>query len=146
MNKIFFFGISLILFSACYKGQSVDLIIHNAKIHTMDENNHEYEAIAITDGKIVEVGPDRQIQNKYAADEMIDARGRDLYPGFTDAHGHLLGLAQQKLNADLVGSKSMNEIIVRLEKYASRTGKKFIVGRGWINRFGRKPLCQTIQK
>jgi predicted amidohydrolase YtcJ len=131
MNKIFFFGVLLALFSACYQGQSVDLIVHNAKIYTLDGNNHEYEAMAIRDGKIVEVGPDRQIQNKYAADEIIDAGGRDMYPGFTDAHGHLLGLAQQKLNADLVDSKSMNEIIVRLEKYASRTGKKFIVGRGW---------------
>jgi len=40
------------------KGQSVDLIIHNGRIHTMDENNTIYEAIASRDGKIVEVGPD----------------------------------------------------------------------------------------
>ena len=121
----------LMLLSSCYKGQSVDLIVHNARIHTMNEQNEVYQAMAIKDGKIVEVGPDRQIQNKYAADEILDARGKDIYPGFTDAHGHILGLAQQKLSADLVGTRSMDELLVRLEKYASRTGKKFLVGRGW---------------
>lgn len=129
--KHFYFLLILALFSSCYKGQSVDLIVHNAKIHTMGEDGKVYDAMAIKDGKIVEVGPDRQIQNKYSADEFIDAGGKDLYPGFTDAHGHLLGLAQQKLSADLTGSRSMEEMLVRLEKYASRTGKKFIVGRGW---------------
>lgn len=125
------FLLALCLLSSCYKGQSVDLIVHNARIHTMGEDDKVYEAMAIRDGKIVEVGPDRQIQNKYTADEFIDAGGKDLYPGLTDAHGHLLGLAQQKLSADLTGSRSMEEMIVRLEKYASRSGKSFIVGRGW---------------
>lgn len=129
--KIISFLAALLLLSSCYKGQSVDLIVHNAKIHTMGEGDKVYEAMAIKDGKIVEVGPERQIQNKYRADEFIDAGGKDIYPGFTDAHGHLLGLAQQKLSADLVGSKSMDEMLIRLEKYASRTGKKFIIGRGW---------------
>ncbi len=131
MKKIYFLITALFLLSACYKGQSVNLIVHNAKIHTIGEDDKVYEAMAIRDGKIIEVGPDRQIQNKYSADEFIDAGGKDVYPGFTDAHGHLLGLAQQKLSADLVGSKSMDEMLVRLEKYASRTGKKFVLGRGW---------------
>lgn len=121
----------LVLVSACYKGQSVDLIIHNAKIHTIDEAENISQAIAIRDGKIIEVGPERQIQNKYATKEIIDAKGKDIYPGFTDAHGHILMLAELKLSADLIGSRSMSEMLVRLEKYASRTGRKFVVGRGW---------------
>lgn len=120
-----------LLVASCYKGESVDLIIHNAKIHTINDQNEVQQAMAIRDGKIVEVGPDRQIQNKYSTDEIIDAGGKDVYPGFTDAHAHLLGLAQQRLSADLVDVKSMDEMLVRLEKYASRSGKKFITGSGW---------------
>lgn len=113
------------------KGERVDLVIHNAQVHVMDENMSVEEAIAIRDGKIVEVGPERQILNKYRSDETIDALGKDVYPGFTDAHGHIFAYANQKMSVDLVGCKSMNEVIYRCEKYLSLTGKKFIVGRGW---------------
>lgn len=123
-------GFSLTL-TACFKGKSVDLIIHNAQIHTMNEKGEVHEAIAIKDGKIVELGPERQILNKYTADGEIDAGGKDVYPGLTDAHGHMLMYARQRLNADLVGSKSFDEVLVRLEKYQSKTNRTFIVGAGW---------------
>lgn len=131
MRTIFTLGTILFALSACYKGKSVDLIIHNAKVHTLVDNAEIAEAIAIKDGKIVEVGPERQILNKYSSDEEIDAEGKDVYPGFTDAHGHILSYAKQLLSADLVGSKSMDEVLVRLEKYQSKNIRKFIVGRGW---------------
>lgn len=117
------------------KGERVDLIIHNAQVHVMDENMTIEEAIAIRDGKIIELGPERQILNKYRSDETIDALGKDVYPGFTDAHGHIFAYANQKMSVDLVGCKSMNEVIYRCEKYLSLTGKKFIVGRGWDQTF-----------
>lgn len=121
----------LFLLNSCYKGKSVDMIIHNAKIHTMNDQNDIHEAMAISDGKIVEVGPERQILNKYSTEEEIDAKGKDIFPGFIDAHGHILSYAKQLLSADLVGSKSFDEVLVRLEKYQSKHNRKFIVGRGW---------------
>lgn len=131
MRSLFALFSLLFALSACYKGKSVDLIIHNAKVHTMVDNAEIAEAIAIKDGKIVEVGPERQILNKYSSDEEIDAEGKDVYPGLTDAHGHILSYAKQLLSADLVGTKSMDEVLVRLEKYQSKNKRKFIVGRGW---------------
>lgn len=131
MRSLIALGTLIFALSACYKGKSVDLIIHNAKVHTLVDNAEVAEAIAIKDGKIVEVGPERQILNKYSSDEEIDAEGKDVYPGFTDAHGHILSYAKQLLSADLVGSKSMDELLVRLEKYQSKNNRKFIIGRGW---------------
>jgi predicted amidohydrolase YtcJ len=131
MKFILFLSSLLLIVSACYKGKSVDLVIHNAKVHTLVDNSEIAEAIAINDGKIVEIGPERQILNKYSAEEQIDAEGKDIYPGFTDAHGHILSYAKQLLSADLVGSRSMDEILVRLEKYQSKNNRKFIIGRGW---------------
>jgi len=121
----------LLILNSCYKGKSVDLIVHNAKIHTMNDANVVSEAMAIKDGKIVEVGPERQILNRYSANEEIDAGGKDVYPGFTDAHGHILSYAQQILSVDLVGCKSMDELLVRVEKYQQKNNRKFIIGRGW---------------
>lgn len=123
--------LTLGVLSACYKGKKVDTIIHNAVIHTMKDDNHWYEAIAIAQGTIIEVGPEQQILNKYRADEIIDASGKDVYPGFTDCHGHLLLYAKNLLSADLTGSKSFDEVLVRLEKYQQKHHRKFIVGSGW---------------
>ena len=130
-KNIFLISFLALLLSSCMKGEKVDLIIHNAVIFTMNNEYSIHEAMAIRNGKIIEVGPERQILNKYRADETIDAKGKDIYPGFTDAHGHLLLYAQQKLSLDLVDSKSLNEVLVRCEKYKSLKGKDFIVGTGW---------------
>ena len=121
----------VVLLFSCYKGKTVDLIVHNARIHTMNQTGDIAEAMAIVDGKIIEIGPERQILNKYSAEEEIDAGGRDVYPGLTDAHGHILAYARQKLSADLTGSKSFDEILVKLERYQSEFKRPFIIGRGW---------------
>lgn len=114
------------------KSQKVDLIIHNAQIHTLDPNNTIYEAIAIKDGKILELGPQRQILNKYSAKESIDAQGKEVYPGFIDAHGHMLMYAKQLLGVDLRGVRSQEELVLRCEQYkATHPNLKFLIGRGW---------------
>lgn len=121
----------LFALSACYKGKKVDLIIHNGKIHVMNDAFKISEAVAIENGKIVEVGPERQIMNKYRAETIIDAQSKDVFPGFHDSHGHIMSLAKKMLNADLEGSRSYYEVIARLEKYQSKTKKKILIGRGW---------------
>lgn len=117
------------------KGKRVDLVIYNAKIHSMNESDQVYQAIAIKDGKIVELGPDRQILNKYSAAEEVDAQGKEVYPAFTDAHGHMMSYARLKCSADLVGTQSMEELLNRVEKYAQKKKRVCIVGRGWDQSF-----------
>ncbi|MGB9929142.1 MAG: amidohydrolase [Methanosarcina sp.] len=63
-------------------------IIKNAKIYTMSEAGIlENADILIQDNKIVEIGA---INEKDAeADEIIDANGKLVFPGFIDAHSHV---------------------------------------------------------
>lgn len=129
--KILFFACLLTLISSCYQGRSVDLIVHNGVIYSMDDQNHVYEAMAIDDGKIIELGPERQILNKYKASEKVDAKGKEVYPGFTDAHGHILSYASQKLQADLVNAKSFQEVLDRLNQFNKSHPSSFLRGRGW---------------
>src|SRR5690554_5242588 len=129
--KYLTFFILLFALSSCYKGKSVDLIIHNARVHVMNDKLEIAEAIAIKDGKIVEVGPERQILNKYTADVIINAQSKDIFPGFHDAHGHIMSLARQKLNADLRGTRSYFEMISRLEKHHAKTKQEILIGRDW---------------
>ncbi len=44
--------------------------------------------IAIQDGKIMDILSNSEILQKYQADEIIDAKGKMLSPGFVDSHSH----------------------------------------------------------
>ena len=72
-NNILITFIIFLSLGSCMKSEEADLVIFNANIYTMDESNSVLEAMAIRDGKILECGPDRQILNKYAYAESIDA-------------------------------------------------------------------------
>lgn len=123
----------LVLFSlgSCMKSEKADLVVFNANIYTMDESNSIAEAMAIRDGKILESGPDRQILNKYAYAESIDAGGKEVYPGFIDAHGHLMSYAELLLGIDLVGCVSQVEMVQRVQDYKTKSNKTVLVGMGW---------------
>ncbi len=146
MKLVFTSLFVLLLLTQCMKGQHVDLIVHNATIHTMNEYNDVEEAMAIRGGKIIEIGPERQINNKYSADEYLDAENSIIYPGLIDAHGHMMSYARMLLSADLFGSTTLQEIVVRLEKYDQKNKLPFIVGRGWdqTNFSSHEPLTNAL--
>ena len=119
------------LLTACMKAEHADLVVFNAQIHILNENNDVFEAMAIKDGKIIETGPDRQILNKYSYTSSIDAVGKEVYPGFIDAHGHLMSYAELLLSADLVGCTSQQEMVQRVQAYQKKSNKPVLLGMGW---------------
>ena len=129
--KFSLFMLLVLATTSCMKGVKVDLVVHNGKIHCMDDQNTIEEAMAIRDGIIVEVGPERQILNKYRADEEVDAKQKDIYPGFTDAHTHMFSLAKQNLGVDLTDCSSMEEVEHRVKSYLKNKKRTFVIGRGW---------------
>ena len=126
-NYLLLITISVLL-SSCFKGQKVDLIIHNGSIHTLNETNDSYEAMAIKDGKIVELGAERQILNKYHSEKEIDAGKRDIYPALTDVTVDLFEGINQQLSLNLTNTYSFEELIVRIEKHIQKTKENFIIG------------------
>jgi len=116
-----------VLLTSCFKGQRVDLIIHNGEINTLNETNEVQEAIAIKDGIIIEVGPERQILNKYTAEEEIDAGSRSVYPSLSDFNVQLFEGAKKQLALDLSNTSSEDEMLVRLEKYDQRFQHDFVL-------------------
>lgn len=120
------------LSSCAFKNKDADLVIHNARIISLDPEGHEYQAMAIKDGRIVELGPERLILNGYSAKESYDAAGRMVYPGFIDGHCHFFGYGLNKQKADLSGTGSWNEVIDRVMAFArTRRDTGWILGRGW---------------
>jgi len=129
MRKILFLVI-LFGLNACMKSESVDLVIFNANIHGLDEKNQTHQAMAIRNGKIIEMGPDRQILNKYRFENSIDAEGKEIYPGFIDAHGHLFSYAELKLGANVLGCESEEDMLTRVHQYQDNSKRDIVIGLG----------------
>jgi len=112
--------------------QQADLIIYNAKVYTVNDDFDITESLAIRDGIILEVGKSEAILQKYSADELIDLDGKAVYPGFIDPHCHFYhyGLGLQR-NANLVGTKSFDEVIEVLREHHKKYPSEWILGRGW---------------
>lgn len=122
----------LLIYSCKHNMEQVDLIIHNAKVYTVNSDFDIAESIAIRNGIIADVGSDEEILSKYISEESIDLDGKVVYPGFIDAHSHFYhyGLGLQR-NADLVGTGSFEEIIEKLKQHHAKHPSGWILGRGW---------------
>ena len=68
------------IFSSCTENEPVDLIVHNAKIYTVNALFDISEAMVIKDGKIIAIGPEHEIMNRYYSPNTVDAKKRPIYP------------------------------------------------------------------
>ena len=130
MKKLFLFSIAAVLTSCAVK-KPADMVVHNAKVYTVDKGFSVAEAFAVKDGKILETGKSERIRKRYKAAGNLDAEGKFIYPGFIDGHAHFYGYGEGLQDVDLVGTKSWDEIIKKLTDFAAENKEGWIVGRGW---------------
>ena len=129
MKTLYTLLLSALALASC-STEKADLIIHNAKIYTVNDAFDIKSAVAIKDGKFIAIGGE-EILSKYNANDLLDIKGLAVYPGLIDAHCHFyqLGLAQEQV--DLRGSKSVEEIIDRINAHLKENNDDVILGRGW---------------
>jgi len=120
-----------VLIASCASKEEADMLIIGAKIYTCDSSFAETEAIAIKDGKIIATGSTEELKGDYSTKETIDAKGAYIYPGFIDAHCHFSGYALSSYRADLIGTKSFEEVLDKLVEYEQTNDLRWIYGRGW---------------
>ncbi len=71
------------------QAQSADLVIRNAHIWTVDQNNTTAQAVAVDNNKFIYVGTDAGVESFITENtEVIDAGGKLVLPGFNDNHVH----------------------------------------------------------
>lgn len=130
-NILYIFSI-LIILSSCNAPIEVDMLVHDAQIFTVNENFEMAEAMAIKDGKIVAIGTNEEIKAKYWADESLNLNHQYVYPGLIDAHSHFIGYGQGLVSrANLVGTKSFEKAIERLQAFEKEFPAEWLIGRGW---------------
>jgi predicted amidohydrolase YtcJ len=101
---------------------------------TLPCESHSYaEALAVKDGKVLAVGDNKSIlKRKGRETKVIDLKGEFVLPGFNDAHLHLASGGFEKLNLDLVGTKSLADMQQRIaERVRTSEPGGWIRGRGW---------------
>lgn len=114
-----------------YGQKKADLILYNAKIYTVNKNFDVAEAIAIKNGKILEVGKSISILKNYTSSKKINLKNKIVYPGFIDAHAHFFGYGSWLQQANLKNSKSWDEILAILKNFSKSHPEGWLLGRGW---------------
>lgn len=103
-----------------------DLVLHNGKIVTMDNEESIKQSIAVKFGRIIDVGTNDDIE-PYIGNEtkIIELNGRTVIPGLIDSHSHFINTgSERKIYIDLseeAGVNSISDIQAILKEKASKT-------------------------
>ena len=103
--------------------QPADLILHNAKIATIDRAKPQAKALAVAGGKFIAVGDEADIMALAGAQtKIIDARGRTVIPGLIDSHVHVIrGGLNYNLELRWDGVPSLADAMRLLREQVART-------------------------
>jgi predicted amidohydrolase YtcJ len=105
------------------------------------------QALAARDGRIVATGTDAEIRKLAGPKtQIVDLGGHFVLPGLNDAHVHLANAGFEKLNVNLVGAKSLAEMLARIAAAAKTTpAGEWLVGRGWDHTLWQDPKLPSRQ-
>ena len=121
--------------------QSVDLILTNGKVLTVDDQFSIQDTVVVNDGRIVATGGS-SLTSQYASDNVVDLDGKVLMPGFNDSHTHIRGRPQRYI--ELGDATSIVEIQELIQAKIVEIGEgEWITGYGWSEDEldeGRRPL------
>src|SRR5216684_5624528 len=127
---------------------SLGLIVHNAKVTTLQSGRPEAEAFAVRGERIVAVGGDADIMGLRAGNtRVIDAGGRRVIPGLNDSHFHLVrGARDYNLELRWDGVESLQRGLQMVREQAMRTPRGHwvrVVG-GWSPYQFREKRMPTV--
>jgi predicted amidohydrolase YtcJ len=123
--------------------QTADIIFVNGDIYTgavlsympgsKAPTPQRVQALAVRDGRIIAVGSNNEVRKLHGkTTRTVDLQGRFVMPGFNDAHLHLASAGFEKLNVNLVGTKSLDEMKARVaDRVRTAAPGEWILGRGW---------------
>lgn len=100
-----------------------DLILVNGQFHTVDRENPIAEAVAVRDGKFLEVGTVAEVMQHHCdGTKVVDLKGHTAIPGLNDSHLHLIrGGLNYNLELRWEGVPSLADALRMLKEQALRT-------------------------
>ncbi len=129
----------------------MDLLMINGKIRTMDVKGTIAQAVGIRHGQIDIIGTTEQVlETKIRKDEVIDLKGKTVFPGFIDAHNHMIyyGTELLGINCRAQSIRSIDDIVKEIaEKVDSSPPGRWLRAYGYDDALleeGRHPRCQDL--
>lgn len=110
-----------------------DLILHNARVYTVDAQQPWAEAVAIRNGRFLAVGSNTEILTLAGPHTTrVNGRGRLALPGLIDSHLHFLQVAVRRRQVSLFGIPDLDTVRQRLATVVAQTPpSEWILGWGW---------------
>jgi len=109
-----------------------DLLLEGGHVYVSSSAAPRRASILIRSGKIVSVGDPAAARREAPSAERVDLGGAFIFPGWSDAHGHLAGLGKALETAALRGAESPEEAGRRLAAAAATLpADAWVEGRGW---------------
>src|SRR5208282_5321993 len=110
-----------------------DLVIHNAKVHTVDPSRPEAQALAIVGDRIRAVGSEDDIRTWIGpGTRVLDAHGGAVLPGFNDSHVHFVDGSSLLSQVHLADVTTREEFTRRVAAYAKGLQKgQWVLGGNW---------------
>ena len=156
ITRIFMATLAAFALTACGAEDTAELpragrIFEGGTIYTGVADGAMVQVVAIgSNGRIIYAGSAAGLTEAVdaGAAERIDLAGAFMYPGFTDAHAHLLGIGQREMMLDLAGTASLTELVTRIDVEAfDLPDGAVLFGRGWIETGwpeGRMPTAADL--
>ncbi len=106
-----------------------NLIVHNAKVVTVDREFRIRQAMAVEGDRIVAVGSnDEVLRLKTDKTEVLDLGGRMVMPGMMDSHVHATGAAMTEFDHPIPDMESIADVLAYVRARAAALGEgKWIV-------------------
>src|SRR5262245_4079598 len=110
-----------------------ELVLRGAAVYTVDGARSWAEAVAVSKGRIVFVGADKDAAPWTGpSTKVLDLSGKMVLPAFHDAHVHPVSGGVEALECDLNGLPTQAAILEKIKTYAAANPKlPWIRGGGW---------------
>lgn len=125
-------GIALLTLLASTPSAGPDLLLENATVYASADTQAKKVSIVTRGGRIAYVGPAAQARRQAGGARRVDLSGSFVFPGWADAHGHLLGLGKSLEIAQLRTAADAKEAARRIADLAAKLpAGAWAEGRGW---------------
>ena len=123
----------LIAIPIAYTKNPSNLILINAKIYTVNDQQPWAEAVVIKEGNIIFVGNDHDaLQYEDSNSQINDLQGKMLLPGFHDIHVHPVHGGVTYLQCNLSEIRGLENLLIKIQSCADNNpNSEWLLGGGW---------------